>query len=185
MTVSTVGVLLALGSVPGLTDVSSAQSGTVDRFKSDSALHHAAHRGDVASLQRELDSGADPNVTNRFGVTSLSLACTGGHVEAVNVLLTAGADPNQASAAGETPLMVAARTGVVDSVLALLEHGADPVARESWMGQTALMWAAAERHADVIGPLVDAGAEVNGRTNSGFTPLMFATRLGHIENTLP
>ena len=181
MTVSTVGVLLALGSVPGLTDVSSAQSGTVDTFKSDSALHHAAHRGDVASLQRELDSGADPNVTNRFGVTSLSLACTGGHVEAVNVLLTAGADPNQASAAGETPLMVAARTGVVDSVLALLEHGADPVARESWMGQTALMWAAAERHADVIGPLVDAGAEVNGRTNSGFTPLMFATRLGHIE----
>ena len=97
------------------------------------------------------------------------------------MLLTAGADPNQASAAGETPLMVAARTGVVASVLALLEHGADPVARESWMGQTALMWAAAERHADVIGPLVDAGAQVNARPNSRFTPLIFATPLGPIQ----
>ena len=85
-TVRTVGVLLSLGIVPGLTDVSSAQSGTVDRFKSDSALHRAAHRGDVVSLQRELDAGADPNGINRFGVTSLSLACTCGHVAAINVL---------------------------------------------------------------------------------------------------
>ena len=134
MTARTLCTLLALGIVPGLADVSSAQSGAVEKLAPDSGLHRAAHLGDVVSLQRELDAGTDPNAINRFGVTSLSLACTGGHVDAINVLLAAGADPNQASAAGETPLMVAARTGVVDSVVALLEHGAYPVARESWMG---------------------------------------------------
>ena len=82
---------------------------------------------------------------------------------------------------GETPLMVAARTGVVDGVVSLLEHGADPLARESWMGQTALMWAAAERHASVVAPLVAGGAEVDGRSDAGFTPLTFAARLGHID----
>ena len=173
--------LLALGFMLGLTNVSNAQSGPVERFSVDSGLHRAAHLGDVVSLHRELDAETDPNAINRFGVTPLSLACTGGHVEAITLLLNAGADPNHASPSGETPLMVAARTGVIDSVVALLEHGADPLARESWMGQTALMWAAAERHVGVIAPLVEAGADVNRRTDSGFTPLMFATRLGHIE----
>ena len=77
--------------------------------------------------------------------------------------------------------MVAARTGVVDSVVSLLEHGADPLARERWMGQTALMWAAAERHASVVAPLIAGGAEVDSRSDAGFTPLMFAARLGHID----
>jgi len=77
--------------------------------------------------------------------------------------------------------MVAARTGVVDSVVSLLEHGADPLARESWMGQTALMWAAAERHTSVVAPLIAGGAEVDSRSDAGFTALMFAARLGHID----
>ncbi len=173
--------LLAISVVHGVTDASSAQSVVTDSFEADSGLHRAAHLGDDISLQRELDQGVDPNTTNRFGVTPLALACTGGHVATVKLLLESGADPNHASPTGETPLMVAARTGVVDSVVSLLDHGADPLARETWMGQTALMWAAAERHTDVIAPLVEAGAEVDSRTDAGFTPLMFATRLGHIE----
>lgn len=158
-----------------------AQSGGPERAGGDTALHQAAHRGDVASLQRELDQGVDANATNRFGVTPLALATRGGHAAVVQRLLESGANPNLASPVGETPLMVAARTGVVDSVVLLLEHGADPLAREGWMGQTALMWAAAERHAVVVPALVAGGAEVDGRTDAGFTPLMFAVRLGHID----
>ena len=173
--------LLAIGLGLGVTDAFSTQSGVTDTFAADSGLHLAAHLGDVISLQRELDLGVDPNTTNRFGVTPLALACTGGHVAAVQLLLESGADPNHASPNGETPLMVAARIGVIDSVVSLLDHGADPLARENWMGQTALMWAAAELHVDVIAPLVEAGAEVDSRTDGGFTSLMFATRLGHIE----
>ena len=46
--------------------------------------------------------------------------------------------------------MTAARTGNVPTVKVLLAHGADVNAKESWKGQTALMWAAAENHADVV-----------------------------------
>ena len=176
-----VATLLTVACVLGVADDASAQTAVSDSVPGETALHQAAHRGDVISLQRELDRDVDPNTTNRFGVTPLALACLGGHVAAVQLLLESGADPNHASPTGETPLMVAARTGVVDSVVSLLEHGADPLARESWMGQTALMWAAAERHTIVVAPLVAGGAEVDGRTDGGFTPLMFAARLGHID----
>lgn len=178
---SVVVTLLAVGCVLGIPVSAGAQSGGSNAADGDTALHLAAHAGDVDSLERQLDQGIDPDTTNRFGVTPLALAARGGHPSVVQRLLEAGADPNRVSPAGETPLMVAARTGVVDSVLALLEHGADPTARETWRGQTALMWAAAERHAGVVGPLVAAGAEVNGVSAGGFTPLMFAVRLGHIE----
>ncbi len=180
--VAAVATLLTLVCLVGAPASARAQSGALDSVDGDTALHRAAHEGDVVSLERALDRGVDPDTTNRFGVTPLALAARGGHAATVQRLLEAGADPNRASPAGETPLMVAARTGVVDSVVSLLEHGADPAARESWRGQTALMWAAAERHADVVGPLVAAGSDVNGRSDAGFTPLMFATRLGHIES---
>lgn len=176
-----VAALLTVACVLGVSDYARAQSGVSDSVHGDTALHQAAHSGDVISLQRELDQDVDPNTTNRFGVTPLALACRGGHVAAVQLLLESGADPNHASPTGETPLMVAARTGVVDSVVSLLEHGADPLARESWMGQTALMWAAAERHTSVVAPLIAGGAEVDSRSDAGFTPLMFAARLGHID----
>ena len=178
---SAVATFLTVACVWGVPDYTRAQSGVSDSVHGDTALHQAAHEGDVESLQQELDQGVDPNTTNRFGVTPLALACTGGHAAAVQLLLESGADPNLASPTGETPLMVAARTGVVDGVVSLLEHGADPLARESWMGQTALMWAAAERHASVVAPLVAGGAEVDGRSDAGFTPLTFAARLGHID----
>ena len=144
-------------------------------------LHRAAHEGDAATVGRLLEAGGDVDVATRHGVTPLALASARGHVSAVEALLNAGADPNRASPHGETPLMVAARTGVVDSVTALLRHGADGVvdAREGWRGQTALMWAAAEGHATVVAPLASAGADVDARSDAGFTPLAFAVRAGH------
>ena len=44
---------------------------------------------------------------------------------------------------GETALMTAARSGNVEALRVLLAHGADVNAQERWMGETALMWAAA------------------------------------------
>ena len=144
-------------------------------------LHRAAHEGDAATVGRLLEAGGDVDVATRHGVTPLALAAARGHVSAVETLLNAGADPNRASPHGETPLMVAARTGVVDSVTALLRHGGEGGvdAREEWRGQTALMWAAAEGHATVVVPLASAGADVDARSDAGFTPLAFAVRAGH------
>ena len=148
-----------------------------------SPLHRAAHDGDEGTVGRLLESGGEVDATTRHGVTALALASARGHAAVAETLLGAGADPNRASPQGETPLMVAARTGVVDSVTALLRHGAGRGvdARERWRGQTALMWAAAEGHAAVVAPLVTAGADVDARSDAGFTPLAFAVRAGHTD----
>ena len=53
-------------------------------------------------------------------------------------------------------------------------HGADVNAAEPRGGQTALMWAAAEGHDDVVAGLVEMGANVNAASRTGFTPLVFA-----------
>ena len=144
-------------------------------------LHRAAHWGDVAAVARLVKAGGDVDVASRHGVTPLALASARGHAAVVETLLEAGADANLPSPHGETPLMVAARSGAVDSVTALLRHGADAGvdAQEGWRGQTALMWAAAEGHAAVVAPLMAAGADVDARSDGGFTPLAFAVRAGH------
>jgi ankyrin repeat protein len=77
--------------------------------------------------------------------------------------------------------MTAARTGALDVVTLLLARGASVGARDDRRGQTALMWAAAEGHAEVVRVLVSAGADLNARVPSGFTPLLFAVREGRLD----
>ena len=56
----------------------------------------------------------------------------------------------------------------------LLDHGAKIDAAEQGKGQTALMWAAAEGHSDVVKLLIARGANVKAASKIGFTPLVFA-----------
>src|SRR5690606_20844862 len=98
---------------------------------------------------------------------------------------------------GETVLMTAARTGNAQIVHALVEHGADTEAREGFYGETALIWAVVEDHAEAVKVLLDAGAGVDTRSTptefararfglsvlpkGNWTPLMYAARDGAFE----
>ena len=53
----------------------------------------------------------------------------------------------------------------------LLAHGAAVDAREAWHGQTALMWAAAQHHPDMLRLLVEHGADPLGEDQDGVTPI--------------
>jgi ankyrin repeat protein len=80
--------------------------------------------------------------------------------------------------------MTAARSGDVATLDALIEAGADVNARESWKGQTALMWAAAEDNAGAVEHLLAAGAERDATSAGGeFTALVFAVRAGAIDSS--
>jgi ankyrin repeat protein len=78
--------------------------------------------------------------------------------------------------------MLAARSGKVDAVKALLLAGAQIDAKETWNGQTALMWAAAEGNSAVVQALVEGGANIRAASGGGTTPLMFAVRKGDMTS---
>jgi uncharacterized protein len=124
-------------------------------------LMRAVLASDTATAQRLIRAGADVKAANRYGVTALSLAALNGDASMVSALLEAGADPNSVSAEGEPVLLTAVRTGSTAAVAVLLARGADPNARERWLSQTALMWAAAENHGAVAAALLASGADPN------------------------
>ncbi len=146
------------------------------------ALHWAAHWNDVEMADALIRAGARVEAGNEYGATPLWLASVNGSGPMVERLLKAGASAGAAIASGETPLMSAARAGSVEAVAHLLGAGTPVDAKELARGQTALMWAAAERHPAVVRALVDKGAGVNLGSRSGFTPLMFAAREGDLES---
>jgi ankyrin repeat protein len=147
------------------------------------ALLWAAHWNDLETAELLIRAGADVNAANDFRITPLSLACTNGSATLVERLLKAGANPNAPIATGETPIMTCASTGNVDAVQMLVARGADVNAKEPLQNQTALMWAAAEHHPDVVRTLVEHGANLQDRTRKGFTALHFAAREGELEST--
>jgi len=145
------------------------------------ALIAAATRNDVEMVDLLLAAGADPKAANEYSATPLYAAAGNADPAVALKLLKAGADPNVALFSGETPVMRASRQGGVATVRALLEAGADPSAKEKNGGQTALMWAISENHSAVTAELVKHKADVNARSRTGFTALMFAAR-GDLES---
>jgi ankyrin repeat protein len=173
------------------------------------ALHWAAHWDDLAAVNLLLQSGARADPINDHGVSPLALACENGSVEIVERLLAAGANPNSATTTGVTALMTAARGGSLGAVKALIARGANVNAVEPSHGQTALMWAVAQRHSAVAQTLIENHADVRARSitrhrtiqtgnrygdqNSikgsvgetdlgGFTALLFAARSGDVAS---
>jgi ankyrin repeat protein len=146
------------------------------------ALLWAAHWNALETAQLLIRAGADANAANDFRMTPLSQACTNGSGAFVDLLLKAGANPNTPIATGVTPIMTCARSGNADAVRLLLAGDADVNAKEPSQNQTALMWAAAEHHPDVVRRLIEAKADLRARTKNGFTPLHFAAREGDIES---
>jgi ankyrin repeat protein len=166
------------------------------------ALHWAVYQEELEIVDLLINAGAVLNARNDLGVTPLWLACATGNARMLERLLKHRADPNAALPSGETPLMTAAQTGNLRAVALLLASGADVNRREQSHGQTALMWAVAQRQPSIVQALLAAGADVHARSTDspqfigtgedkdgateirqgGFTPLLFATRVGDLES---
>jgi uncharacterized protein len=164
------------------------------------ALHWAIYHDDADLAARLIDAGTNVNAANDYGSTPLTEAATAGNTAIVERLLKAGVDANARGKDDTTPLMLAARGNNVDVGRLLIEHGADVNAKEAWRGQTALIWAAAQRQPAMVKLLVEHGADPNARSNTndwdrqvsgerrrlyrpfgGLTALMYAAREGCVD----
>jgi len=128
------------------------------------ALHWAAYRDDAEIVDLLIRAGAKVNAANDLKITPLYLASVNGNVAIVERLLKAGAHPEAASETGVTPLMEAARTGSVGAVRALLDYEAKVNVKETDRQQTALMWAAGQKHPEVVKVLIERGADVHAKS---------------------
>lgn len=118
----------------------------------DSPYLYAGARGHLEILRMTLSHGADLRSTNRYGGTALIPASERGHVETVRTLLQAGVDVNHVNNLGWTALLEAI----------LLGNGG-------------------EKQQQIVGLLVNAGANVNVADREGVTPLQHARRHGYMQ----
>jgi ankyrin repeat protein len=169
------------------------------------ALHFAAAAGDVASIRALLDAGADVNLRESArGQTPLIFAASRGRVDAVRALIDAGADIEAATYVADMSEVQAAtarasrvRREVLDSLAEAA--GVDRVSFRPTPAQVEL----SIRRANEVAPatMVDpeevpeyVDPDVGDGGGSGFTslvggqggltPLLHATREGHVETVM-
>lgn len=142
------------------------------------ALQHAARSTDPAVVALLLDAGAQVDALNHEGISPLGIACAAGNWRLAKYLLEHGA---KAEPAGGQPALLSAAAGEDEAigVQLLLKHKAKVDARGTH-GRTALLQACQAGNEDIVGALLDAGADRNAHDQSGLTPLLEAARGGHL-----
>lgn len=181
----------------------------VEDHELNTALHLAASRGHLSSVEQLIANNAQPQHQNKAEETAFTMAAQSGHTEVVRFLISCKAD----CCPGSTPLHIAARhceSSVVDlliegkadiaqpdedgkfalfdaiaygnlsAVEALIKHKADIELEQD--GYTALVYAAKEWQTQIVEFLIESKANITSPFDlNGFSSLCFAARDGHKE----
>lgn len=155
------------------------------------AFYVAAKNGDAPLMRVLAAGGADPSITNRFGITPLMMAAgldtwegeTPGpftgvseteRLEAVQLAIELGNDINAVADFGDYPMLGDPEYTLLyypHNIGELLDLGTgDP----RWNRSTALHGAIISNQPSIVQYLVDQGADLNAKTATGWTPLMMS-----------
>ena len=164
---------------------SAFKEGADVNYKNDNGqwfLFVAVENDNVRMVNLLLEKGVDVNVTSDYNNTALFTAAINGREDVVKLLLEKGADINKATIDGETILMGAINYDeeeVIKILLAYDEEGVrvDLNARNN-DGVTALIRAVEHGNTEIVGAVVEAGADMKIRDNYGNTPLIRASMVG-------
>jgi ankyrin repeat protein len=141
-------------------------------------LHAAAHKGDVAQLQRLVASGASLNATDAHGRTPLHVATFAGQREAIRALVKAGADLNRLDSDRYDAVTIASVADDEETLKVLLQLGASAKQTTSRYDGTALIAAAHLGHDGVVRQLITASAPLDHVNNLHWTAVIESIVLG-------
>jgi ankyrin repeat protein len=140
--------------------------------------HMAAHKGDVAKLQRLVASGAALNAIDGYGRTPLHVATFARQRDVIRALVKAGADLNKLESDRYDAVTIASVADDEETLKVLLQLGASAKQTTSRYDGTALIAAAHLGHDGVVRQLIAAGAPLDHVNNLHWTALIEAIVLG-------
>jgi ankyrin repeat protein len=151
--------------------------------KGKNALMFAASENHLDVAKWLVEQGVDVNEADDFGTTALIVAATAGHHDVVKLLLDSGAKAKVRDETGGAPLVNAVYFGHEETVQLLLDNmlQAYGPGLEKRDGEELLMLGAGLGHANIVGLMVEAGIDVNGRGLKRRTPLMAAAAFNRPE----
>ena len=167
------------------------------------SLRLALHMGSVEKAKAFIEGNTNINAPDGRGYTPLHYAVQDNLKEIVQLLISKNADINAKDASGQNPLDIAIRKNQKDIIGLLVANGAKPssISTAAYTGDSAAVqafleqgvnvnvrgrWgplhlAAGRGHKEVVGLLLEHGADVNARSPSHETALHVAARRGHKE----
>ncbi len=162
-----------------LSDLATAQvAPTAAEVARYSGLHAAAHRGDVAAIEKLIAQKADVNARDPYGRTPLHVATYARKADAVRTLIKAGADTALLERDRYDAVTIAAVANDENTLRTLLSLGASAKLITSRYDGTALIAAAHLGHHGVVSQLIAAGAPLDHVNNLHWTALIEAIVLG-------
>ena len=144
------------------------------------SIHLAALHGHKELVELFLQNGIDVNKRNNKNDTPVLWAARGNHEDTVRLLIRHGADLQLENDKGSTPLYWAVRYGFGELVRVLLDEGRADVGQRRKLGLvTPIVLASAIGHTEIVGDLLDHGADVGTTMSNGMTALMAAASEGN------
>ncbi len=171
-------LLLALAAAVACLPVHAQVPPTAQEAAAYHGLHAAAHRGDLAAIQRLATSPAALEARDSAGRTPLHVATFARQHAAVRALLQAGANTAALEQGRYDAVTIAAVADDEDSLRVLLAGGASARLVTSRYDGTALIAAAHLGHDGVVRQLIQAGAPLDHVNNLHWTAVIEAIVLG-------
>jgi ankyrin repeat protein len=167
-------VLRLLDAHPALVETADADGMTV--------LALAAEHNQLGMVKLLVRRGANINATGAMDMTALHFAAQAGYEEIVAFLLDEGAQLNITDTWGMTPLILASMSGHLGVVRRLAQHmGTQELDESDEDGRTALHWAIANGHEEMVAFLLSKGAQASTWDHDvGETPFIRASMHGQI-----
>lgn len=136
---------------------------------------NAVRNNDVKEVEKTLNAGMDPNVTDQNGQSALIIALQSSALQVADILIAhQGTQVNYLNPNNESALMFAVLKGFLPQAQALIARGAY-VNKTGW---TPLHYACTQKELSLVELLIGSFAYIDAWSPNHTTPLMMAAQYG-------